>query len=189
MPCFRVESRALHHSRGPISRRQRCAALPVFSELIRRLVPTANRRSEARALTRPNRRPDEPPSHRTAGAAAARRRRVPAHGDPAVRRSREVDPRARPGDGRPTSRSCWSRRSRPTSTIRARRTCTTSAPRDDAAAAEAARRHRQGAGRRRASAPRSRSSTTGEYFSRGRVAARATSSSTTSARWTCSRAR
>jgi hypothetical protein len=35
---------------------------------------------------------------RTAGAAATRRGRVSAHGHPAVRRPREIDPRARPGD-------------------------------------------------------------------------------------------
>ena len=43
-----------------------------------------------------------PPSERprsAAGAAAARRGRVPAHGHPAVRRPREIDSRARPGDG------------------------------------------------------------------------------------------
>jgi hypothetical protein len=50
-------------------------------------------------------------------------------------------------------RSCWSRRSRPTSTIRRPTTSTDRHGRDDPAAAEAPGRHGQGAGRGRAAAP------------------------------------
>ena len=86
---------------------------------------------------------------RTAGAAAARRGRVSAHGHPAVRRPREIDPRARPGDALrqadPAGRAEAGGRRRsgragPVSTRHGR---------DDPAAAQASRRHRQGAGRGR----------------------------------------
>ena len=65
--------------------------------------------------------------HRSAGPAAARRRGLPAHGDPAVRRPRPLDPGARHRDGRrqadPAGRAEEPRRRRP----RRRRTCIRSA--------------------------------------------------------------
>ena len=81
------------------------------------------------------------------GPAAARHRRVPAHDRAALRRPREVDPRARRGDERrqaDPARDAEERRRRRSGD---RRILRGRHARDRAAAAEAARRHRQGAGR------------------------------------------
>ncbi len=84
-----------------------------------------------------------------AGPAAARRRGVPAHGHPAVRRPREIHPRARRGDeGRQAhhadrAEAAGRRRSQ------GRRPVPHRHRRHHPAAAQATRRHRQGAGRGR----------------------------------------
>ena len=97
-----------------------------------------------------NRKPIAPGSRRRLSrSAAARHRRVPAHDRAAVRRPREVDPRARRGDeGRQAdpARHADERGRRRSGD---RRDLHDRHARHRAAAAEAARRHREGAGRRR----------------------------------------
>ena len=68
-----------------------------------------------------------PPLEAIAGAAAARRRRLPAHGDPAVRRPREIDSGARCGHGGRQADHARRAEAGRTSTTRSPRTCTASA--------------------------------------------------------------
>ena len=92
---------------------------------------------------------DPPRNPRPAGAAAARRGGVPAHGHPAVRRPRQVDPRAGPGDGSRQAHPAGRAEVRRDRRSRRRRPVRDRHAGARAATAEAARRHHQGAGRRR----------------------------------------
>ena len=109
-PQYRLQPHANSLERSRSSVRE-----PAHAEAAPRTQPKGYR-SMTQSKPRPAGRPGL--DRHLPGAAAARHRRLPAHDRAALRRPREVDPRARGGDARPTSTSCSRpRRTRPT-TIR-----------------------------------------------------------------------